>query len=213
LILSLDSGYHLLLHLKMRGHLVIQPAGAPDEKYLAIGITFDNADEMRFYDIWTWGEVRLLNGEGLAGHAALAVMGVEPLSDHFTTPQLAQNLARRLRTPVKSALLDQATVAGVGNIYADEVLFRSGIRPERRSGTLNAVEVNRLRQAIRTVLSCAVASGGTASDEYKDTERQPGRYVPKVYDRGGQSCPNCGATLARTRVGGRGTVYCPSCQS
>jgi formamidopyrimidine-DNA glycosylase len=197
----------------MRGHLVIQPPGAPDEKYLAVGITFDNAEEMRFYDIWTWGEVRLLSGEGLAGHASLAGMGVEPLSSSFTSPHLAQNLARRMRTPVKAALLDQSVVAGIGNIYADEALFRSGIRPDRRSGTLNVVEVNRLTYAIRAVLACAVASGGTASDEYKNTERQPGRYVPDVYDRGGQKCPSCQAVLTRTRVGGRGTVYCPSCQS
>jgi formamidopyrimidine-DNA glycosylase len=213
LILTLDSGYHLLLHLKMRGHLVVQPVDAPDDKYLAVGITFDDALEMRFYDIWTWGEVRLYDGKGLAGHAGLIAMGVEPLSEFFTTPQFAGTLARRMRKPVKAALLDQTTVAGVGNIYADESLFRSGIRPDRPSGALSVVEVDRLRRAIRSVLRDAVASGGTASDEYKNTERQPGAYVPSVYDRGGLACHICGSTLTRTRIGGRGTVYCPKCQS
>jgi len=213
LILTLDSGYHLLLHLKMRGHLAVGPVTEPDDKYLAVGITFDNALEMRFYDIWTWGEVRLLDPDGLASHPSLAAMGVEPLSEFFTTPQLTEALARRRRTPVKAALLDQTTVAGVGNIYADESLFRSGIRPDRPSASLNVAEVDRLRSAVQEILGEAVAGGGTASDDYKDTERRPGRYVPRVYDRGGQQCPNCGAPLARTRIGGRGTVFCETCQS
>ncbi|MGO8674043.1 MAG: bifunctional DNA-formamidopyrimidine glycosylase/DNA-(apurinic or apyrimidinic site) lyase [Capsulimonadaceae bacterium] len=217
LIFEVDSRYYLLFHLKMRGHMRVVRRDEPDGKYLALGLTVaasnGEAIEMRFHDIWTWGEVRYLSDNELNSHSSLTTMGVEPLSDAFTREALHQSLSRRSRTAVKTALLDQTVVAGVGNIYADESLFRSGIGPLRLSGMLSIDEAGRLRDAIRLVLAEAVDGGGTASDEFIDTNGNPGRYRPLVYDRGGEPCPRCGDLLRRTRVGGRGTVFCSVCQA
>jgi formamidopyrimidine-DNA glycosylase len=218
LIFDLDTGYHLLFHLKMRGHMRVVPRSLPDGKYLALGMMIDvaRADdplEMRFYDIWTWGEVRFLDTGELVSYPSLVAMGLEPLSDAFTGETLRQSLSRRPKTTVKAALLDQVVVAGVGNIYADESLFRSGIRPQRPAGSLTDDETQRLRDQIRAVLDDAINGGGTVSDNFLDAEGVPGRYRPQVYDRGGQPCLRCGTTLERTRIGGRGTVYCPACQN
>jgi len=214
LIFDLDSGYYLLFHLKMRGHMRVVPRETLDGKYLALGLAVDgNPDEMRFYDLWTWGEVRLVDAHELQTHPSLEAMGVEPLSDSFTGETLRKSLSRRSKTAVKAALLDQTVVAGVGNIYADESLFRSGIRPQRPAGSLDPGETQRLRDEVRSVLADAIGDGGTVSDNFIDTEGQPGRYKPLVYDRGGKPCTRCGTTLERTRIGGRGTVYCPTCQN
>jgi len=213
LIFALDSGYYLLLHLKMRGQLLVVPSQTPDAKYLAAALLMDDGREMRFHDMWTWGELRLLTQDELAAHPALVGMGPEPLTDEWTSQALKRALARRPRTPIKAALLDQAVIAGVGNIYADEALFRAGVRSLRASGSLDDDEVARLHREIRSVLAEALGDGGTTSDNYVDAEGQIGRYTPRVYDRGGQPCVHCGTTLERIKVTGRGTVFCPSCQS
>ena len=189
----------------------------PDDKYLALGITVGadqdgEPQEMRFHDIWTWGEVRLLEVAELQSHPSLAAMGPEPLSDSFTGETLRTSLSRRPKTAVKAALLDQEVLAGVGNIYADESLFRAGILPQRKSATLTVDEAESLAREIRTVLGEAIGDGGTVSDNFFDTAGSPGKYQPQVYDRGGQPCIKCGTTLDRTRIGGRGTVYCANCQ-
>jgi formamidopyrimidine-DNA glycosylase len=212
LIITLDSGYYLLFHMNMRGQLRITPADAPVEKYLAAVFPLDNGAELRFHDIWRWGEMRLVSPKELAEHPSLIGMGPEPLSALWTPAQLAAGLAKRPKTAIKAALLDQSVVAGVGNIYADESLFRAGVQPLRPSGSLTTLETARLHQEIIAVLSEAVQGGGTTSDNYVDTEGQIGQYVPRVYDRGGKPCVSCGAVLARIRVTGRGTVYCASCQ-
>lgn len=213
LIFHLSSGYYLLFHLKMRGRIVVATATDDDGKYLALGVRFEDGSELRFYDIWTWGEFRLLDSTGLESHEGIRGMGVEPLSEEFTCAGFIASLSRRPKTTIKAALLDQSTLAGVGNIYADESLFRSGIRPDRLAGSLKEDDVDRLRSMIREVLAEAIGDGGTASDNYFDAENRPGRYVPQVYDRGGKPCPRCSEQLIRTRIAGRGTVYCAACQS
>ena len=212
LIITLNSGYYLLFHLNMRGQLLITEADAPVEKYLAAAFPLDNGRELRFHDMWRWGEIRLVTAEDLSQHPSLVGMGPEPLSGDWTAEQLAANLAKRPKTAIKAALLDQSVVAGVGNIYADESLFRAGIQPLRPAGSLTADETKRLRDEIYAVLTEAVMGGGTTSDSYVDAEGQVGRYTPRVYDRGGKPCVACGSALTRIRVTGRGTVYCGSCQ-
>ena len=212
LIITLNSGYHLLFHLNMRGQLLVTEADAPVEKYLAAAFSLDNGKELRFHDMWRWGEMRLATPEELAEHPSLLGMGPEPLSGAWTPEQLAANLAKRPKTAVKAALLDQSVVAGVGNIYADESLFRAAIQPLRPAGSLTAAETARLNQEIIAVLTEAITGGGTTSDNYVDAEGQVGRYTPRVYDRGGKPCVACGVALTRIRVTGRGTVYCASCQ-
>jgi len=212
LIITLDSGYYLLFHMNMRGQLRFTQADAPVDKYLAAAFPLDNGTELRFHDIWRWGEMRIVTPEELAAHPSLLGMGPEPLSGEWTAEHLAAGLAKRPKTAIKAALLDQGVVAGVGNIYADESLFRSGIQPLRPAGSLTAEETARLTKEIIAVLSEAVQGGGTTSDSYVNAEGQVGQYTPRVYDRGGKPCVSCGVALTRIRVTGRGTVYCGFCQ-
>lgn len=212
LIITLETGYYLLFHLNMRGQLRITSADAPVDKYLAAVFPLGSGSELRFHDIWRWGEMRLVSLKGLAEHPSLAGMGPEPLSGNWTAEQLRANLAKRPKTAIKTVLLDQSIVAGVGNIYADESLFRAAIQPLRPAGSLTLDETRRLRDEICAVLTEAVEGGGTTSDNYVDTEGRIGRYAPRVYDRGGKPCVTCGESLTRIRVTGRGTVYCRACQ-
>lgn len=213
LIFRLNSGYHLLFHLKMRGQILIVPHEEADQKYLTVSLEFDDCRDLRFYDMWTWGEARLLTTSEFESHTVLEKMGVEPLSDDFTPAVLMASLKHHPRTRVKAALLDQSVVAGVGNIYADESLFSSGILPERTAESLTVVEIGRLTEAIKQVLAQATEAGGTQSDNYVDTDGTAGAFVPRVYGRGGEPCPRCGNKLERIKVVGRGTVYCSVCQS
>lgn len=212
LIISLNSGYYLLFHMNMRGQLRFAEVDAPVDKYLAAAFPLDNGTELRFHDIWRWGEMRLVTPQELAAHPSLLGMGPEPLSGHWAAEHLAAGLAKRPKTAIKAALLDQSVVAGVGNIYADESLFRAGVQPLRPAGSLTAEETMRLTEEIVAVLSEAVQSGGTTSDNYVNAEGQVGQYTPRVYDRGGKPCLTCGEALTRIRVTGRGTVYCGLCQ-
>ena len=224
LILRLDNGYYVLLHLKMRGQIVLVPANRPDAKYLAVALLLDGVRpvtecpahvlyELRFHDVWTWGELRVASALEFSSLESLKEMGAEPLSEAWTSESFRLALARRGRSPVKAVLLNQKVLAGVGNIYADESLFRSGIRPNRPAASLTESETDRLWREIRRVLSEATDLGGTRSLIYADVEGRPGRYEPRVYDRGGKPCVTCGTLLDRTRIAGRGSVFCSSCQS
>ncbi|MGI4788012.1 MAG: bifunctional DNA-formamidopyrimidine glycosylase/DNA-(apurinic or apyrimidinic site) lyase [Janthinobacterium lividum] len=212
LIIALENGYYLLFHLNMRGQLRMTASDAPVDNYLAAAFPLDNGSELRFHDIWRWGEMRLVSPEELAQHPSLIGMGPEPLSGTWTAEQFFAGLAKRPKTAIKAVLLDQSVVAGVGNIYADESLFRAAIQPVRPAGSLTMAETSRLRNEIYAVLTEAVEGGGTTSNNYVDAEGQIGRYTPRVYDRGGKPCVTCGESLTRIRVTGRGTVYCASCQ-
>ena len=212
LIIALDSGYHLLFHLNMRGQLIVTPSAVPEEKYLAAAFPLDDGNELRFHDMWTWGEMRLATREELAAHPALAGMGPEPFSEEWTPRRFLEGLARRPKAAIKTILLDQGVLAGVGNIYADESLYRAGIHPLRPAASLTETEAERLHREIRAVLREATDGGGTTSDNYVDAEGQVGRYTPRVYDRNGEPCLSCGRPLIKIRVTGRGTVYCASCQ-
>ena len=212
LINKLDSGYYLLLHLNMRGQLLLTPADVPEAKYLAAAFVLDDGAELRFHDMWTWGEMRLVSENELAEHPALRGMGPEPLAEQWSVQDLQAGLAKRPKTAIKAVLLDQAVLAGVGNIYADEALHRAGIQPLRLTGSLTIGEAERLHCEIQAVLTEATEGGGTISDNYVDADGQIGRFVPRVYDRGGKPCVSCGTELTRIRVTGRGTVFCSLCQ-
>ena len=203
----------LCIHLKMRGQLLLEASGAPVGKYHCVTLGLDSGRVLRFYDMWTWGEMRALTGNELVGIAGLAGMGREPLEASWGADHLAKALATRRGAAIKPTLLDQRVLAGVGNIYADEALFRAGIRPERAAGSLTPNEIGRLADALRGILAEAVQGGGTTSDNYVNVDGVAGRYTPRVYDRGGQPCQACGTTLTRIRLGGRGTVFCARCQA
>ncbi|HEY3331303.1 MAG TPA: DNA-formamidopyrimidine glycosylase [Capsulimonadaceae bacterium] len=216
LIFELSNGYAVVAHLKMRGSFRYEAqSGKPDEPYLGVRISFTDGGELRYHDIWGWGEFRLLRNTPESLNAALpglAGMGIEPFDDGFSAEHLREAAQRRVRTTIKACLLDQSVVAGVGNIYADESLFKARIRPDRLVGDLSTDEWRRLRDAIVGVLTEATEFGGTVSDNFFNPEGRAGAYEPLVYGRGGQPCPVCGIPLERIKITGRGTVYCPKCQ-
>lgn len=157
----------------------------------------------------------MLDTAGLQADPFLGRLGPEPLSDEFSLAVFRARLVRHPREVIKAALLDQSTVAGLGNIYTDEALHRARIHPQRRCGTLTADETRRLYAAIQTTLRNAVRHGGTSFARYVNDFRGRSSYLAsrgRVFDRAGQPCPACGTPIERIRVAGRGTNICPQCQ-
>ncbi len=217
LIFGLDNGYALYAHLNMRGQIVVSANfDEPRGKYLCAAIRFVDNSELRYHDIWRWGELRVLlnTPEEICKYVpALSAMGPEPLSEAFDGSLLRQGARSKSGSPIKVALLDQAVVAGVGNIYADEALFRSGVSPIRKTGSLTDKEWSELAKQIKAVLDEAVEAGGTLSDNYVNIDGAAGRYRPQVYGRAKETCLRCQTPLTGARLGGRSTVFCPKCQN
>jgi formamidopyrimidine-DNA glycosylase len=208
--------FSLCIHLKMRGLLLVENGESEPGKYHCVTLVLEDEsgkrEALRFYDMWTWGEFRALKDEEFAKLVpSLTSMGDEPLDTAWGVTSLGKQLKGR-KSAIKPTLLDQTVVAGIGNIYADESLFRAGIHPERPANSLTTEETERLADSVRTILNSAVEGGGTTSDNYFDLEGRPGKFTPQVYDRGGEPCRVCGTALSRIRLGGRGTVFCQSCQ-
>jgi formamidopyrimidine-DNA glycosylase len=208
--------FFLCIHLKMRGLLLVEEAASEPGDYHCVTLLLKDENgrqqALRFYDMWTWGEFRVLQEAEIANLIpSLVSMGEEPLEADWGTESLGKQLKNR-KTAIKPTLLDQKVVAGIGNIYADESLFRAGIHPERPANSLTADETVRLVDSVKTILTSAVEGGGTTSSDYFDLAGRPGRFTPQVYDRGGELCKVCGTVLSRIRLGGRGTVFCETCQ-
>lgn len=203
----------LCIHLKMRGQLLLVPRDAEPnkDKHLCVCLLLGDGRQLRYVDPWAWGEIRALTAAERQRLTPLATMGDEPLEAAWGAEPLGKRIEKK-RTAIKAALLDQRTVAGVGNIYADEALHRAGIHPERPAGELNSDERERLASAIRSVLAEAVAAGGSQG-EFRDLDGQRGKYLPRVYGRPGDACPACAEPLKKIRVAARGTAFCPRCQS
>lgn len=215
LLISLDGqpGLVLHVHLGMTGRLIFVPPGGPlPDRHVHAQFSFDHG-KLYYQDTRRFGYLELLPGGALEGHPRLC-LGPEPLDEEFTAGMLQGMLAGR-RAPVKAVLLDQHILAGIGNIYADEALHRAGVHPLRPAGDLSRREVEALRDALREVLEEAIAARGTTFSDYRDGEGQPGQFVwrLRVYGREGEPCPGCGTPVARERLGGRSTYFCPRCQT
>jgi formamidopyrimidine-DNA glycosylase len=213
LIADLDGGTSLLIHLRMTGNLVRMDGGAAPTRFEHLAIVLDDGSELRFADQRKFGRVLLVSAAEIA--ALDARLGPEPLAPGFTADALARSLARRTGR-LKSVLLDQSFVAGLGNIYVDEALFRARLHPLRSADGLNADEVRRLHHAIRAVLREGLTNRGTTFSTFRDGYGASGSNQDnlRVYGRGaaGDPCPRCGGTLVRLTVGGRGSHLCPRCQ-
>jgi formamidopyrimidine-DNA glycosylase len=211
LIFAFSSGRHLLVHLRMTGGFQ-HPAPEGDDPHRRAVVTLDDGSDVSYRDVRRFGTWLLLEPGELEGYLA-ARIGGEPLDAAFTTAALARALERR-RAPVKAALLDQRAVAGVGNIYADEALWQARIHPLRPAGELARTEVAALRKAIRRVLELAIERQGSTLRDYRTAEGRRGRMqlAFKVYGRLDEPCERCGTPIEKTRVAGRGTWFCPSCQ-
>jgi formamidopyrimidine-DNA glycosylase len=214
LVFGFESGRHLLVHLRMTGN-VLHPApeGARDDPHVRAVVTLDNGSDVAYRDVRRFGTWELLEPGELEGYFEARRLGREPLERAFTTAALGQALAGR-RAPVKAALLDQRAAAGLGNIYADEALWYARIHPLTPAGMLVEQEVAELRKGIRKALELGIARQGATLRDYRGADGGRGRmqHEFRVYGRGGEPCPRCGTPIEKTRAGGRGTWYCPSCQ-
>lgn len=215
LLFALDSGDTFAVHLRMTGRLHWAP-GRPgeDERFVRAAFVLDDGSTLTFSDMRRFGRGWIVPADhpDPEGYWAGRV-GVEPLGDAFT-PDVLAGVLRGRRGPLKAALLNQALVAGLGNIYADEALFQAGLHPERVAGSLDAGEVERLHEAIRDRLGVAVESGGASIDSYRDSLGNYGSMqdLLRVHLHRGDPCPRCGDTVVKTRVAQRGTYWCPTCQ-
>ena len=210
IVVQLGSGRRLTVHLRMTGRLIVQaPEVSEPHPYTHIRLTFGDGWRLCFADVRQFGRMRLLG----AAEAWDADGGVEPLSEDFTYEAFVSMLDGR-RTPIKSFLLDQTRIAGVGNIYACEALWEAGIRPSRPSRTISKPARRRLHGAIRDVLQRAVEARGTSVDDYVDAQGLQGGFQNQlaVYGRLGKPCARCGKTIVRTVIGQRGTWWCRGCQ-
>jgi formamidopyrimidine-DNA glycosylase len=217
LLVELDSGDTLAMHLRMTGHLHWRPGAPGDgdgERFLRARLDFDDGSSVTFADMRRFGRAWIVPA-ALADREGYwsARVGIEPLSPAFTGRVLARVLEGR-RGPIKAALLNQALVAGLGNMYVDEALFQARIHPLRPAGSLDADEIRRLHRAIRDRLSAAVAAGGASIDSYRDSlgERGSMQDLLRVHLHEGEPCPRCRTTIRKTRVAQRGTYWCPRCQ-
>jgi formamidopyrimidine-DNA glycosylase len=213
LILRLESGRALLVHLRMTGSLRHAQAGTlPDDPYRRAVVTLEGGSELGYRDVRRFGTWLLLEPDEVEAYLDARV-GPEPLGPSFRSSDLAGRLAGR-RAPVKAAILDQRAVAGVGNIYADEALWRARIHPLRGARSLDSREVQALYRSIRRVLALGIARQGATLRDYARPGGEQGGMQDefKVYGRTGEPCDRCGTPIERIRVAGRGTWYCPSCQ-
>lgn len=212
LMISLDSGSTLLIHLRMSGRLLIESEACLDSNHLRVAILLDDGRRLSFVDQRKFGRLHLTDDPS----EVLGELGPEPLSDEFTTERFERMLEGR-RGRIKPLLLNQRFLAGLGNIYTDEALWRARIHPLRQAGTLSSAEVQVLHASIQAVLQAAIASGGTTLQDaaYQQLDGQSGEFAPRLaaYGRSGQPCLRCGRTIERISVAQRGTHFCPRCQS
>ncbi len=214
IMIALSGGGQLVVHLRMTGRISIEPAATPRDPYTRLVLLLDNGDELRFADTRKFGRFYYVPAGEAMPLPSFATLGPEPLAEDFTALLLATRIATR-KGNVKAALLDQRLVAGLGNIYVDEALFRARIHPRRTLQSLTPAEIERLYEAIVHVLRRAIGSGGTSFSDYRTTWGQLGGYQEElsVFRKTGAPCPRCGAPIERDVVAGRGTHYCPQCQS
>lgn len=216
LLLDLDAGVTLLSHLGMSGRWLFWDRARPPDAKLAhvhLKLGFADGTSLWFQDIRRFGMLRVVPTAKLERDASLKLLGPDPLA----TPRDGDALraaAHRSRTSIKVWLLDQRRIAGIGNIYASEVLFRAGVDPRRRAGALDAGAWSRVAREVPAVLEESIARMGTTFSTYRTLWNEPGTYGEElfVYDRAGEPCRRCGTHVRRIVQGGRATFFCPTCQ-
>ncbi len=211
-----QSGGWLGVHLRMTGQLLWLGSQTPLHKHTRVRLFFVGDRELRFVDQRTFGQMWWVPPEEPPSQiiSGLRLLGPEPFAAEFSMEYLRRQFCDRRRS-IKSALLDQSLVAGVGNIYADEALFLSGILPETPCLSLHEQQIERLRAAVIQVLQASIAEGGTTFSNFLNVRGVNGNYsgVAWVYNRTGQPCRQCGTLIQQTRLAGRSAHYCPQCQS
>ena len=234
-LVHLADGRVMTVALRMTGALIVAPPGAPPDPYARVVFHLADGRQLRYRDVRKFGRIGLWEGGGLrgglrrdgAGKKAVADPrsayrigevfarhGPEPLARSFTAQRLAERLRGR-RARLKTLLLDQSVIAGVGNIYADEALWRARLHPLRTADTLTPAEIRSLHRAVRAVLREGIANRGTSLSDYVGADGEPGANAERlrVYQRTGEPCLRCGKQIQRIVVGQRSTHFCPRCQA
>lgn len=211
LLFGFDGGT-LMVHLGMTGHLRVTPTGAVRRRHDHVEIIFSDGSVLRYNDSRRFGSVIWTTDDPLC-HERLATLGPEPGSPEFNEVYL-HKLSRSRQVSVKSFLMDGRVVVGIGNIYANEALFRAGINPARRACTVSKAALSRLVHSTRQVLAEAIDAGGTTIRDFSDSQGRPGyfRQELRVYGRAGQPCTTCGTLIKHLRLGQRSTFLCERCQ-
>lgn len=216
LTLDLDNGHVLVVHLRMSGQLLKAQPKDPLAKHTHVVISFTQGGQLRFVDPRTFGEMFVTTRDALSSEIPeLGELGMDPVDAPVSWVRFGERLVART-TKLKPLLLDQSFVAGLGNIYSDEILFEAGLRHDRTPRSLSTMEMRRLYRALVEVLHEAIKHrGSTLSDQqYVDLYGRPGEFqaLHQVYDRQGQPCPRCRTVIVRSKTSGRSTFHCPNCQ-
>lgn len=214
LLVDIGRDSALLVHLGMSGRFRLVSARAEEAPHTHVVLALDRGRELRFSDPRRFGQVELVRRGQEREHPALADIGPDALEDEITGGYLLEQ-ARRRKVSLKSFLLDQSVLAGVGNIYASEALWRAKLRPARLANRLDAASANTLAAAVRRVLDDSLTHGGTSLKDFVDADGKEGENADylQVYDRAGEPCPRCRTKIRRSVIQGRATYACPTCQS
>jgi formamidopyrimidine-DNA glycosylase len=209
LIFELDNSMFLIVHLRMTGSLILKPAAEKPGKFIRVIIYLNNGTAIHFRDVRRFGRMWLVKDKD----SVIGKLGPEPLDPEFTPKVLAQILDNR-RTDIKSLLLDQTLIAGIGNMYADEALYHARLHPLRAANSLTGAEIKKLHNSIQTVLNQGIRNKGASTETYLRPEGTKGKahLEFRVAHQKGKECPVCGGPIDRIVVRQRGTFFCPKCQ-
>ncbi|MBQ6147373.1 bifunctional DNA-formamidopyrimidine glycosylase/DNA-(apurinic or apyrimidinic site) lyase [Candidatus Saccharibacteria bacterium] len=226
LIIELSKGESFLIHLRMTGQLIYIgrerfAGGHPNESFVEelpnkqtrVIIEFSDGAKLFFNDQRKFGFIKVVKTEKIEEEAFIRKLGKEPWE--ITVEEFYEKLKRHKNSAIKAVILDQEVIAGLGNIYADEALYFSGIRPTRKAGEISKLEAKRLILGAKTVMERSLEAGGSTIKNYVKADGTRGNYLDlfaKVYGRGGEKCEKCGGEIKKIKVGGRGTHYCEECQ-
>ena len=213
LLILLDKGDRLIVHLRMTGCLLFTPADLPEETHTHLILQLDNGKELRFSDTRRFGRFWLLKDNEPDTYSGMDKVGKDPFDPAFSADYLSDRLGKRKKA-IKECLMEQSIIAGIGNIYSDEILFAAGLYPARPANSLTAEEWARLASIIPLKLSYFIEKNSMTPEEYLETKGKEYRNAPflQVYGKEGKPCPVCGQTLCRMVLGGRSSTFCPDCQ-
>ena len=212
IVLMLADGGRLVVSLGMTGRLVLSAAPRSRElSHVAVRFDLDDGQALLYDDVRRFGRLHVHDDESWTGQDA--VLGAEPLGEHLSARGF-HDLTQRSRTPIRNWLLDQRRIVGVGNIYANEALFRARIAPTRPANSLSRAEAGRLMTELREVLQEAITARGTTISDFRDEQGESGGFAPRlrVYGRAGEPCLKCGSTIERVVLSNRSAFFCPQCQ-
>ena len=212
LMFDLDN-YYLLSHLRMEGKYFIKNINDEHSKHEHVIFELNDGKQLRYLDTRKFGKMHLIEKDKVYSQKPLNELGLEPWDNNLTVSYLKDKYKNK-KLPIKSVILDQSIIVGIGNIYADEILFLSNINPLKKAFELNDIDLNNIIKYTKEVLNKAILSGGTTIKSYESSEGVHGRFQQSllVHNRNGQKCPNCNEIILKIKIGGRGTYYCPNCQ-